>query len=156
MPNLSPPRGKQRRKEGRHESGALGLKGLQDVMCCFDSHTTHVTPWPLTSSSLLYYNVALKCSCWMPKQCWCSNERSLHFLQLFFSLKSWSPFLINIFLQIGSNRWAIKRMWKSPKLCNSKMQKFDELWRPQKLLLKWLDMFLPPFICCCNWNTKHV
>jgi hypothetical protein len=63
MPNLGPPHGKERRKEGRHESGALGLKGLQDVVCCFGSHVAHVAPWPLISSSPLYCNVTLKCSC---------------------------------------------------------------------------------------------
>ncbi len=122
MPNLGPPHGKERRKEGRHESGALGLKGLQDVVCCFGSHVAHVAPWPLISSSPLYCNVTLKCSCWMPKQCWCSSERSLHFCQFLFSLRSWSPFLINIFLQIGNNKWAIKRMWESPKLNNFEMR----------------------------------
>jgi hypothetical protein len=110
MPNLGLPHGKERREEGRCGSGALGSKGLQDVVCGFGFHDAHVMPWPLTSSSPLYYNVALKCSSQMPKQCWCSSGISLHFLQFFFSLRSWSPFLINIFLQIGSNRWAIKRM----------------------------------------------
>jgi len=110
MPNLGLPHGKERREEGKHGNGALGLKGLQDVVCGFGFHDAHATPWPLTSSFPLYRNVTLKCSSQTHKQCWCSNERSLHFFLFLFSLRSWSPFLINIILQIGSNRRAIKRM----------------------------------------------
>jgi hypothetical protein len=65
MPNLGPPHGKEKRKKGRHESGALGPKGLQDVVCCFGSHVAHVAPWPFISSSPLYYmlhyNIFFKC-----------------------------------------------------------------------------------------------
>jgi hypothetical protein len=44
-------------------SGALGLKGFQDVVCCFGSYAAHVVPWPLTSSSplMLHYGVFFEC-----------------------------------------------------------------------------------------------